>query len=388
MGTNKALDKLYNECNMCNAMKKLPKQEIFNSTTIAKKPGTHFVCDILRRAKQKIMVVRDQFSSYTMAQFVRTENHNDLMQAIVNLVTPIRDPNHVIIRTDQATGMKKIADDNLLKDLDMEIEVGNDFNKNSNAVVDKAIQELEREITILHPGEFPINITILAKAVLNLNDRLRRNGNLSARNILFSRDEKLNKNLFLQDERLAQEQKITRDEANLKKSHQISTKEMIDTGDAVMLRQNPKKHLIRDTFIVTSKEKGNLNMKKLTNLQNQHKKTQIRNKTYTVHEHKVFKVQKPISREKNSDITKLVQKNKPFDPIRRYHSSDDESSSDDEIESNNEAAHVEVNEDNDYDDHDARDDNTGDEHDNDEHLDDNIGNDIEILKAFLMMIMI
>ena len=48
VGTNTIIDLLYDSCSLCNAMKKLPKQDVFTSTTNAEHPGTHFVCDILR----------------------------------------------------------------------------------------------------------------------------------------------------------------------------------------------------------------------------------------------------------------------------------------------------------------------------------------------------
>ena len=80
------------------------------------------------------------------------------------------------------------------------IELGDDFNKNSNAVVDKAIQELEREITIIEPNERPIDRIILSQAVMTLNERLRRNGQLSAWNIMFSRDDKKDQNIYFVDQ--------------------------------------------------------------------------------------------------------------------------------------------------------------------------------------------
>ena len=59
LGINATLDRLYEECSLCNSMKKLPKQELFTTTTNASQPGTHFVADVMRRARQKVLVIRD-----------------------------------------------------------------------------------------------------------------------------------------------------------------------------------------------------------------------------------------------------------------------------------------------------------------------------------------
>ena len=281
----------------------------------------------MRRAKQKIVVIRDQFSSYTSAQFTQSESHNDLKEAIIALVTPIRHPGHIVIRTDQASGLKKIAEMKLLESANITIELGHDFNKNSNAVVDKAIQELQREITVIHPGENPIDSIILSKAVLNLNDRLRRTGNLSARNIMFSRDDKLNTNLNIQDHKLAETQLQDRQSANDRKNATNIDIENVEMGDTVMLRQNPKKHNIRDTFVVTNNAENNLTLRKISHAQNQYKRSLITNKSYRVPVHKIFKVQKSAY----TYQPKVQQKSYPrFDPVRAQDSSSDDDTSDED----------------------------------------------------------
>jgi hypothetical protein len=55
------------------------------------------------------------------------------------------------------------------------------MNKNSNAVIDKGILELEKELLNLQPDGQPISQTTLSIAINNLNSkRLRRNGKLTA----------------------------------------------------------------------------------------------------------------------------------------------------------------------------------------------------------------
>ncbi len=332
LGINAVLDRLYDECSLCNSMKKLPKLDNFQTTTNASQPGTHFVADVMRRAKQKILVIRDQFSSFTLAQFVGSENHQDLEAGIIQLITPIRNRESVIIRTDKATAFQKLANNRSMDEINIKIELSEDFNKNGTAVVDKGIQELEREITILNPRETPIDDKLLSKALINLNDRLRRKGNLSARNILFARDEKLNANLNLDDKELASDQLKSRQEANQRKYKEQHDNEFA-IGEPVMLRENPKKHNIREQFIVTNVSEDKVQMQKIKNHLNDTKQSQLRSKVYSVHRNKLFKQKKMVY------VTNKTNKPKQssdynYDPVKRDDSSEDEWSSDDTIQEN------------------------------------------------------
>ena len=149
--------------------------------------------------------------------------------------------------------------------------------------------------------------------MLNLNNRLRRQGNLSARNILFSRDDKLRQNLIIQDETLAENQLKERNLANSRKNDHIRQEITVHEGETVMLKENPKKHNIRDTFIVTGKTEGKITMQKLTNTENIYKKSQLRSKTYTVPTTKIFKVREPIVQKK------LIKSTNVYTYIIFYH---------------------------------------------------------------------
>ena len=343
LGINATLDRLYEECSLCNSMKKLPKQELFTTTTNASQPGTHFVADVMRRARQKVLVIRDQFSSYTLANFIENETTENLESALIKLLTPIRTKDLVIVRTDKATGFQKLAANKSLEDINVKIELAEDFNKNGTAVIDKGIQELEREITILHPKETPIDDKTLSKAILNLNDRLRRHGNLSARNILFARDEKVNINLHLDDKKIASEQLNTRQNANSRvaREHKIDD---FEVGEPVMLRDNPKKHNVRDKFIVTDVSNDHIGMQKITNHLSSSNNSQLRSKQYRVPKHKLFKVRQfnylPVNNPVNAKNKSKLDYH--YDPVRRNDdSSDDDWSSDDNDKDNTAMENIE-----------------------------------------------
>ena len=326
VGVSNIIDDRIMKCQTCCAMKKLPNLNRFQTTTTANAPGTHFGCDIVKRAKQTIIVLRDQFSSYTTADFINDETSESLENAIINLITPIRHTGIVLIRTDQAAGFIKAAKSTKLEQLEIKIELGSSLNKNSNAVIDKGIQELEREITAINPIEKPIDQVILAKAIMNLNSRLRRNGTISARNILFSRDDKLMTNIVLDDTKLTQEQSETRTKNNELHNKKISNKpDPVEVGEHVMLNSNPKKHNIRDMFQVISKSdnSNNIIVKKVGGDRN----IRTRNKQYEVSNQHVFKVQSKNQSTNQPNKYKNHQY-RVFDPVAKSNdSTDDESDS-------------------------------------------------------------
>ena len=319
-----------NNCQTCCSLKKLPMNNHFTSSTNAKVPGTHFGGDVIKRAKQKILVVRDQFSSYTVADFISDETSETLEDNLIKLVTPIRHSGKIIVRTDQATGFTKALKSSKLAELDISIELGNSLNKNSNAVIDKGIQELEKEITIIVPGEKPIDQVVLSKALMNLNNRLRRSGAISARNILFSRDDKRMININLNDQAIAQDQLKSREYANQGKN---KDKPLMNTnvtkGDQVMLNKNPSKHNARDTFEVIA-EKGESDYKNeilIKKISNPSAFRNTKSKMYSIRKDQIFKVHKDDFQKKELHYKHKI-KHKPFDPIRR----EDTSSSEDDYD--------------------------------------------------------
>ena len=328
------IEEVCNQCQLCQATKKLPQQQTFTTTTNAQQPGTHFVCDIMRRAKQNIIVVRDQFSSYTTAKTIVSEKHQDIEDAIIDLITAIRAPSKVIVKTDQATAFQYLAKHKTeLQDLNIHIELANDFSKNAVATVDKGMQELQQEIKKIQHSEKPITKAQLSMAIMNLNNRLRRDGQISAIEILFSRDYNKKSNLNLDDKQIAADQQRNREEANTR--HNMKNKQPptgnIAEGDMVMLRQNPHKHKIRDTFIVKSSEENNITMQKVVNPLNSEKKL-YRNKQYSVPKNKVFQTKSSMTNDLQS--ARIKPRYHIFDPVHRSQDSTDESSDESDHEHN------------------------------------------------------
>lgn len=343
MSSSTIIDNMYNNCQLCKSVQILPKQ-LQTFKTNATEPGTHLAIDVLRRAKQKIIVCRDQFSGFTTAAFIPDETIPSLQDGIIRITQTIRHPNHTVIRTDGAPAFKSLANqqNSPLKELNISLEIGSPLNKNSNACIDKAIAELNTELKKIVKEETPINEATLSSAINIINNKLRRNGKLSAADIIFSRDRLSNKNLQLDDKKLADNQLQTRN--NSHKTPSLTLKPDIKPGDIVMLTENPKKHHIRETLLVTDKSGKQLKVQKLTNALN-NKQSQLRNAPNIISIDKVMKIPKPttsLSRRTNTPIkpskTIKIKKPKQWDPIKNY-TSDSDTDCEDSISEKNPTKH-------------------------------------------------
>ena len=73
-----------------------------------------------------------------------SEKAQDLKVGIISLTTPIRHPGPISMVTDCAPGFISIAkDDKDLKDLHISLILKDQLNKNYNAVVNRACQDVE-----------------------------------------------------------------------------------------------------------------------------------------------------------------------------------------------------------------------------------------------------
>ena len=137
--------------------------------------GASFSCDILKREKQIIMVVREYITSFTTASIIKDESHSTLRDSLVEHILPIHPLGGppAIVRTDNAPGFQRLEEDPFLLKHNISIELGRIKNKYKNAIADRAVQELEEEIAKVDTGRGPITNTTLTIAISNLNAKLR-----------------------------------------------------------------------------------------------------------------------------------------------------------------------------------------------------------------------
>merc|ERR1719239_1141565 len=126
---------------------------------------------------------------------------------MIVLTEALRHPGPITVKADNAKGFASLAQtDQDLLDLKLKLVLSDPLNKNSNAVVDRACQELEEELRKLSPEGKPISQATLARAVLLINQKIRRGGSLSAYELHSSRDLNSGANLTLDDQALRENQ--------------------------------------------------------------------------------------------------------------------------------------------------------------------------------------
>ena len=89
---------------------KLPKEAIKNETkTEVERPQTHFHVDVIKRANQNILTIKDHFSSFQDAMLIPSETAEDLKRGIIMLTSGIRQPNSIVISPDNSPGFQKLV---------------------------------------------------------------------------------------------------------------------------------------------------------------------------------------------------------------------------------------------------------------------------------------
>ena len=171
LGLDKQLDVLYKNCYRCSIIQKLPKEVIADETrTQVDHPHSHFHADVIRRAKQNILTLKDHFTSFQDAIFVKSEKAEDLRDGLIALITAVRKPSKVFITVDKSPGFNSLitSKDQTLEKHMIKLIGTDGVNKNANAIIDVGCKELEDEIKRLEPEGNPIDISTLKLAVLNL----------------------------------------------------------------------------------------------------------------------------------------------------------------------------------------------------------------------------
>ena len=152
-------------------------------------------------------------------------------------------------------GFKKLFTKKTFKSDDIHLELGEAKNANSLAICDRKMQELEKEIKKIAPSGNVVNVKILSKATNTVNEKIRNQG-LSAKEILFSRDQFSQKNLDLQDDSISKLVMESRDKNNpySSKSKSTTKKPAIPAnarkGNVVFLKHDGDKHSKRDLYLV------------------------------------------------------------------------------------------------------------------------------------------
>ena len=298
---DRKIRKLVKDCTLCQSVAKIPTEiHQFQPNQIPNHPGKAFTIDILRFASKLIVVSTENFSGWISTQFIDSEKHDQLLEGIIQTVTPYKASSLSRIRVDQAPGFRKLFKQNSdLTDLGIDLELGEAKNKNALALVDRKMRELEDEIKKIAPSNNVINVRMLARATSVVNEKDVNKGNkcLSAKEILFSRDQFTGENLPIKDEDIVEEtmeNRIKNSEYSAKSKATIQREAKpadAKKGQIVFLKQDGSKLERRDMYLVleTDDTTQSLTICKLVNsLSNQSASLHPQNFSYKVKQTDVF----------------------------------------------------------------------------------------------------
>ena len=261
-----AAAKVYSQCHVCQSIKDIPKALIKQSS--CEPPagvGVSLAADVMIRSKQKILVLRETTTSYTLAEVIPNETKEVIANSLLRMCSVMRPAavQEMVIRVDPGPANRGlfINVSSLLEKKNIRVEVGRELNRNKNPVVDKAIKELSRELLILLPVSGVISPTTLALAVANLNSRVRAPG-LSAHELWTQRDQFSGEQLPVDDEgfiRAQQERRLLnhssseRSKAPGRTTHPSPS---IEVGSLVYIYDDRSKEHPRQRYLVISISNG------------------------------------------------------------------------------------------------------------------------------------
>ena len=291
-----AIDRCTSMCHQCNSIRSFPKTAIEQTSSDAPAViGVSFAADVMKRDRQLILVLRECVSSFTVARVINSERHEELRDALLQMCLDLRslDGPHAVIRTDPAPGFQALQSDQLLQHHRITIEVGRIKNINHNPVAERAIQELSGEFLRDHLGSGTITPLQLSISVARLNSRIRSFG-LSAREMLYQRDQFTNTQIPVQDMLIIDSQHQRRLSnhgfSEKSKAHSASSAAPcdVDIGDLVYLYSDRNKLRARPRYLVVRTDGSWLNISKFSG-------DQLRNASYRVKRTECFKVPSEIT---------------------------------------------------------------------------------------------
>ena len=145
-----------------------------------------------------------------------------------------------------------------MQQLQIKLFTANEFNKNYNAIIDRACQELENELRKILPEGHKLDNFVLARATLAMNSKLRRKEAIAAYEMHTARKLESGHNLQLSDAKLRQSQLSARRPvtANVEP---VRPK----PGDTVTPVAAQDKHTVRDMYMLTAADQHNVTVQKI-----------------------------------------------------------------------------------------------------------------------------
>ena len=276
------IDQLYDNCHTCQSLKTLPKIFKPETTTPLQGFGTKFAADVIERCSQKILVVVECLTGFSITQLIPDQTTKTLDQALYTILSTYAHVQGCTTRTDGAPSWQSLhiqsrQQGSLWKMANFVIEIGDTLNKNKNPVCENKIKELEKEILKFKSNSGPITISELAYITRIMNARPRHRGNTSYE-LVFKRSQVDGSAVETSDTELSTLLHQSRLKANDYKAGRAKTSEeqpAFQPGDLVFVREDVNKNKSRERYIVTNVDNGTISINKFDNA--------LRSKSYNVH---------------------------------------------------------------------------------------------------------
>ena len=267
LDSEKAIKEVSTVCPVCAAVKEIPSAMILESTDPPPNVvGGRFAADVIKRWSQKILIIRETVTSYTLAELIPREDKESIENALVKMCNLLRpsSASTATIRVDPHPTNESLthsiqcqSPQSTLYKNNIKLELGRTLNKNKVCVVDKGIKELIRELLIIQPEGGPVSSLVLSQAVANLNSRYRSTG-MSAQELWTKRDQITGSPLPVEDRDIIIQQYQTRCK-NHKKSQKCKShgkpphpKTSVTVGSLVFCYSDGDKLQARKRYLVTA----------------------------------------------------------------------------------------------------------------------------------------
>ena len=258
------------DCTICQSVATIPKElQKFDPNQVPDHPGKSFTVDVLRQCRKFAMITVDNFSGFISSCFIPSERQEHLRDGLLTTTLPFRSSKLAQVRVDQAPGFKAMVTSKLLAEelrtMGMVVDLGEFMNKNALAIADKKMKELEDQLKRLAPSPNMFTTKMLTQATAQVNEKIRSSG-LSAKEILFARDQLSSKNLQLEDQQLHQQLTEDRGAKQTVEARSQGRKLPPATptpGQTVFLKQDGNKITRRDLHLVLATDGEYLTVCKL-----------------------------------------------------------------------------------------------------------------------------
>ena len=285
---SRVVSEVTDNCHTCLSLKPLPTAVTEQTTTVPDTLGVKFSADVIERATQKLLVVRETVSSFTWVKRMLDQTVETLKTSLVEAILPVIPNSKVSVRVDAATTWQSLEQEHqkgsgILAKYNINLEIGSFTNVNKNPEGENAVKEVQKEILRLDPEAKVLTDLQIAMVMKQINTRVRFKG-WAAQEILLGRDQAENKKLDIRDSDLTAQIKASR-EAHHKRVKPDPISEQFAQGDLIYVKTDLTKTQARETHIVFGQKNGKIQYKKLKN--------QLRARTYSSHLQQLVKIPAP-----------------------------------------------------------------------------------------------